>query len=445
MAGKILVLDDEERYALMIKELLADNGYGAEVSTHPTQALERLQNEDFSLVVSDYKMPVMDGAQFLKAARRNDPDLPIIIISGLMNMPELLKVANMGVTLVLEKPFDAEDFLLQVARLTGRTEESECRPEAEEVDREREPFDYPAPSRKLADASLENRKFLSDLYGTFLTSRHIFLHGAVDGEFRLLSMEVLLWLKREPMDSIPCVVLEECEGDLFYEWVRDLPDFPPVLIVEVQQAYLDAGIYRKLKELIQGFEEIRDDLEGCRILYALTSRQRLDVHRLQLHSAHGQKVAYCRVPLEPLEDRIEDVAWYLRQGFIERGIGSISDEAADCLLNVSWSQGVDSLNRAVKEIAEAVQPRQQIDLPDVMGWLAQSFPPVRPPGEVGMEAYLRARQMQFIQRHKEKGEDWRTTLLRLGVEKHTAMDFSIELEDQPLFFPELLEADESAG
>ena len=116
MSKPILLIDDEEQFAQMLRDLLQLNGYEAEYCLDPSEALTRLQNENFELVITDYRIPEMDGAQFLEATRLFNPDIPVIMISGLMNMPELIRVANIGVTLVLEKPFKTEELLEHVAR-----------------------------------------------------------------------------------------------------------------------------------------------------------------------------------------------------------------------------------------------------------------------------------------------------------------------------------------
>lgn len=119
MPGRILVLDDEENYAEMLQDLLVENGYRVDMATKPERAIKQLEEIPYDLVISDYKMPVMDGAGFLKKARELYPQLPFILVSGLMNTPELVKVANMGVTLVMEKPLNSGEFLQQVSRFSS--------------------------------------------------------------------------------------------------------------------------------------------------------------------------------------------------------------------------------------------------------------------------------------------------------------------------------------
>ena len=93
MAQRILVLDDEENYADMLRALLEQHSFLVDSVTDPARALERLHGTGYELVISDYKMPGMDGADFLSRAREMNPDLPVILVSGLMNTPDLVKVA----------------------------------------------------------------------------------------------------------------------------------------------------------------------------------------------------------------------------------------------------------------------------------------------------------------------------------------------------------------
>ena len=101
MSKPILLIDDEEKFAQMLQELLQLSGYESDYCLNPKEAVARLRQEEFDLVITDYKMPEMDGAEFLQEARKLNPDLPVIMISGLMNMPELIKVANIVALLII--------------------------------------------------------------------------------------------------------------------------------------------------------------------------------------------------------------------------------------------------------------------------------------------------------------------------------------------------------
>ncbi|HAQ57674.1 MAG TPA: hypothetical protein DCR32_01440, partial [Opitutae bacterium] len=74
MAGRILVLDDEENYAEMLHDLLRENNYRVDMATRPERAIDQLKEIPYDLVISDYKMPVMDGAEFLREARELYPN-----------------------------------------------------------------------------------------------------------------------------------------------------------------------------------------------------------------------------------------------------------------------------------------------------------------------------------------------------------------------------------
>lgn len=103
----------------MLQDLLSEHGYRVDMATRPERAITQLEEIPYDLVISDYKMPVMDGADLLEKSRELYPGLPFILVSGLMNTPELVKVANMGVTLVIEKPLDTKSFLDQVSRFSS--------------------------------------------------------------------------------------------------------------------------------------------------------------------------------------------------------------------------------------------------------------------------------------------------------------------------------------
>ncbi|PXA05158.1 hypothetical protein DDZ13_04140 [Coraliomargarita sinensis] len=198
MAGRILVLDDEENYAEMLQDLLRDNNYRVDMATRPERAIDQLEEIPYDLVISDYKMPVMDGADFLKKSRELYPNLPFILVSGLMNTPELVKVANMSVTLVMEKPLDTEAFLQQVARFSEpMTEEEKNRQaqESEEASAEvgETSSSYPEEPRFFSAVSAAAKRFMQHAWTVANASKELFILEPVGGDAELAAKDISAW------------------------------------------------------------------------------------------------------------------------------------------------------------------------------------------------------------------------------------------------------------
>jgi CheY-like chemotaxis protein len=78
----ILVVDDEEAVGYVFERYLAIKGYRVSVATSGQQALERFQQEAPDLVITDYKMPGMNGDELLRRLRALRPGLPAVMISA---------------------------------------------------------------------------------------------------------------------------------------------------------------------------------------------------------------------------------------------------------------------------------------------------------------------------------------------------------------------------
>ncbi len=199
MVGKILVLDDEENYAEMLQSLLQQHRFIVDSATKPEKALEALREKGYDLVISDYKMPVMDGADFLQRSREIKPDLPVILVSGLMNTPELVKVANMSVTLVLEKPIDIGVFIEHVRRFVSPLSEADYH---KQMGQDSAPGltsgsgfirTYPTGLRYVADGSSSSRQTLQALWDASRAGRAMVISGPAGTEFELILRELALW------------------------------------------------------------------------------------------------------------------------------------------------------------------------------------------------------------------------------------------------------------
>jgi two-component system, response regulator, stage 0 sporulation protein F len=83
MKGKrLLVVDDEENIRFLFKEELEEEGYEVEVASNGLEALDKIRQSTFDLVILDIKMPGMNGIEALNAIKNADKDQPVILCSA---------------------------------------------------------------------------------------------------------------------------------------------------------------------------------------------------------------------------------------------------------------------------------------------------------------------------------------------------------------------------
>jgi CheY-like chemotaxis protein len=198
MAGRILVLDDEENYAEMLQDLLREHDYRVDIATRPERAIDQLEEIPYDLVISDYKMPVMDGADFLKKSRELYPNLPFILVSGLMNTPELVKVANLNVTLVMEKPLDTAVFLEHVAKFAEpMTDEQkkafEGQVDSKDTDTSKSVSSYPEEPHFFSACCAISKRFMRDVWDVCRAGTHLFILEPTGGDGLLAVKDLSIW------------------------------------------------------------------------------------------------------------------------------------------------------------------------------------------------------------------------------------------------------------
>ena len=110
----VLVVDDDAVIREGLRRILDGAGFPVEVFGRGEQAVERLQQEAFDLVISDLKMPGMSGMEVLKTIRVLQPEVPIIIITGYSTVDTAVEVMKNGAVDYLPKPFTPEQLLGKV-------------------------------------------------------------------------------------------------------------------------------------------------------------------------------------------------------------------------------------------------------------------------------------------------------------------------------------------
>lgn len=105
VALRILVVDDELEMASVIADELDDRGYTAIALRSGREAIERLEHERFDAVVTDLRMPGVDGLRLLRMSRELDPTRPVILMTGHGAIDTALEAASQGAFHYLTKPF----------------------------------------------------------------------------------------------------------------------------------------------------------------------------------------------------------------------------------------------------------------------------------------------------------------------------------------------------
>lgn len=117
-AMKIAIVDDENDMRQSISQWLALSGFDTEVYASAEDALKGLEPNFPGIVVSDVKMPGMDGMQFLKKLKGIDNSLPVIMITGHGDVPMAVEAMRLGAFDFLEKPFNPDKMTELAKRAT---------------------------------------------------------------------------------------------------------------------------------------------------------------------------------------------------------------------------------------------------------------------------------------------------------------------------------------
>ena len=121
MSKKLLLIDDDDVVLQSLSRLLELQGYAVEGARNGLEALEKSQGHDFDLVISDIRMPGMDGIEVIQRLRDIHHDrgrklIPEILITGYTDENTYLRALKLKVTDYLYKPFDMAQFLSLVAK-----------------------------------------------------------------------------------------------------------------------------------------------------------------------------------------------------------------------------------------------------------------------------------------------------------------------------------------
>ncbi|GGG76835.1 sigma-54-dependent Fis family transcriptional regulator [Salipiger pallidus] len=377
----ILIVDDERDIRELIGDILEDEGYSTRLAANSTEAMAEVNAEPPGLMILDIwlKDSKMDGIDILKTVKRDNPDIPIIIISGHGNIEIAVAAIKQGAYDFIEKPFNIDQLLVVIRRAMEtsrlRRENSQLRRRDVEV------------SEMIGD-SAAYRVLLSQLdkvtksngrvmltgpagSGKEVAARYIHAHSSrAQGPFVTVNcagvepetMEEVLFGREGQERGVEQGLLEQAHGGvIFFDEVADMPlgTQSKILRVLVDQSFTRVGGTDKVRVDLRVISSTNRDLDAE--IAAGTFRQEL-YHRLNV----------VPIAVPSLEDRREDIP-VLAAHFIEAcnksqglPLRELSDEAVALLQTMVWPGNVRQLKNLVERVlilGEGTGPIDARELP----------------------------------------------------------------------------------
>jgi DNA-binding NtrC family response regulator len=114
MTARILIVDDEVATTELLQGFLRKKGYEVTAEQDPVAALDLVMRQGFDLLISDFRMPKMDGLELIEKVRAADPVIGILMMSAYGNIETAVKIIKAGASDYLTKPIDLNELLMLI-------------------------------------------------------------------------------------------------------------------------------------------------------------------------------------------------------------------------------------------------------------------------------------------------------------------------------------------
>ena len=365
--ARILIVDDERDLADSCAFFVERSGHSATVVASAEDALERLRQERFDLLVSDIRMPRMSGLSLLEAVRTADPDLEVILMTGFPEVEAAVRAIKLGAFDYIQKPFDECQLMERVEKaLAHRGLRARNVGFRERVDGLTGPLVYRAPTFARTVELIE-RAARTDasvlIQGESGTGKELLAHHLHDSSGRAARPFVPVDCTTMPESLIESELFGHVKGafsgaagakmglfqladggTLFLDEIGELP-------LAFQAKFLRAIQERQIRR-VGGTETIQVDV---RIVCATNRNLAHEVDAGRFRQDLFYRLDVVRIDVPPLRDRREDVE-LLSQHFLDAfrranpscAVHAIDAGARAALRAHTWPGNVRQLRNAIQ-------------------------------------------------------------------------------------------------
>lgn len=120
MSEKVLLVDDEQDFLSTLSERMTARGMDITTAGSPQEALSQVADGDFDVIVLDLMMPGMDGIETMKAIKRKNPEVQVILLSGHATFEKGIEAMKLGAVDFLEKPADIDALTAKIKKAQAK-------------------------------------------------------------------------------------------------------------------------------------------------------------------------------------------------------------------------------------------------------------------------------------------------------------------------------------
>ncbi|MEJ2545892.1 MAG: response regulator, partial [Calditrichaceae bacterium] len=117
MKANILIVEDEQAIRDALNMVLEEEGYQTQTASNGKEAMELVNKSDFDILITDLKMPEMDGMTLTRQVQQICPQTSVIIITAHGSLESAIEALRIGAYDYILKPFDFDDVLYKIKRL----------------------------------------------------------------------------------------------------------------------------------------------------------------------------------------------------------------------------------------------------------------------------------------------------------------------------------------
>ncbi len=377
----ILIVDDERDIRELISDILQDEGFSTRLASNSDECMAEINAEPPALMILDIwlKDSRMDGIDILKTVKRDNPDIPIIIISGHGNIEIAVAAIKQGAYDFIEKPFNIDQLTVVISRAM---ETSRLRRENSQLRR------GDVTSSEMIGSSHSFRTLKAQLdkvtksngrvmltgqpgSGKEVAARFIHQHSnRAGGPFVTVSsasveperMEEVLFGRETAERGVEKGLLEQAHGGIVYfDEVADMPlgTQSKILRVLTEQQF----------SRVNGTDKVRVDL---RVISSTTRDLRAEIAAGRFRQELYDRLNVVPIAVPSLEERREDIPELARH-FVEvfnrtQGLPlrELSEEADALMQTMSWPGNIRQLRNVIERVlilGEGTGPIEARELP----------------------------------------------------------------------------------